>query len=355
MQRTYALAALAAVPTLLAVTLPRESISFAPREGLVLAKTFESTAEMSLDEMDMLMNGEPMPMEIEMEMTNSISSTIEVVDTYLAVGDGRPTRLLRKFESADSSSEMSASSMMTGEMSATVDATTELVGLGVVYTWDAEAGEYTVAFDEDSDGDEELLEDLAEDMDLRALLPSGDVAVGDSWEIDPESMVDVLSPGGDLKVLPDEDALEEMGGMPAGGPGMNMREMLGDITGDVTGTLDSIREEDGRRLAVIVIEVDIEATNDLTEMVREALEEMEVPMGGQMEIESVDVEMSLAGEGTLLWDLAGGHFVEFNLSAGMDFTMDQAMALSGPQGDMTMEQAMGFTSDTSLVYTAEAL
>lgn len=354
MQRTYAVAALVAVPTLLALSLPREEIRFSPGEGLVLSKTFETTADMSLNEMDMLMNGEPAPMNIEMEMNTSISNTIEVTDSYLAMADGQPKRLMRKFESVDNLSEMSVSSMMTGDASESVEATSELVGLGVVFTWDAEAGEYSVAFDEDSEGDDDLLEGLVEDMDLRSLLPRGDVAVGDSWDVDPEAMVHVLSPGGDLKILPDEDTMAEMGGMPGPNAGMNMNDMLGDVTGDVTATFEGIREIDGRKLAAISVEVDIEATNDLTEMMREMFEEMEVP-GAEMEIESVDIEMAMTGTGTLLWDLEGGYFAEFTLSSDMDMTMDQAMGISAPQGEMSMEQSMSFTSSNSMEYSAEAL
>ncbi len=41
----------------------------------------------------------------------------------------------------------------------------------MVFTWDPEVGEYGRAWPEDEEHDDELLEGLWEDMDLRTLLP----------------------------------------------------------------------------------------------------------------------------------------------------------------------------------------
>lgn len=353
LRRTYAVAALAAVPALLALSTPRETIRFAPREGLVLAKTFETNAEMVLDEMEMLMNGEPAPIPTEMDLTVSSVRSIEVVDTYVSVADGRVGKLARKFTALGDTSEMAMSMMVIGDQEMSVEGESELTGQGVHFTWNADDEGYDVSFDDESDGDEELLENLREDMDLRSLLPPGDVSVGDTWSIDPEAMVDVLSPGGDLAIVPDEDAMEDMGGMGGGNTGMNLGDMLGDISGEVTGTLTAIR--DGN-VAVITIELEIESTNDLTESIREMMADSETPAGVEaMEIESVDVELSMEGEGVLLWSIDGGHFLEFTLSSSLDSTMDQAMSIEVPGQSMSMEQAMIFTSTAELTYTAEAL
>lgn len=347
-----ALLATIGTPILLGLSLPRETVNFGPAAGLSLKKTFESTTEMTLDEMDMLMNGEPMPFPMEMDISISIEQSIAVVDTYGETVDGRPARLERTYDTLSNNAISSISSSMMGDDESEAAGESELEGLTVIFSWDADEGDYSVAFAEGSDGDEELLDGLAEDMDLRALLPEGDVAEGDTWSIDADSIVDLLAPGGDLAIIPEDTDLGGMG-MPGGG-GMDIRQMLGDVDGDVSAELTGIREGETGRIAVIALSLEIESTNDLTEFVQEMMEDAEMPPeAGNMEIESVDVEMSVEGEGELLWNVTTGHFVELNLSTEMESTMDQAMSLSMGPESMTIEQSMIFASSGSLTYSAE--
>ena len=62
-------------------------------------------------------------------------------------------------------------------------------------------------------GEAELLTNLDEDMDLRALLPAKEVAKGDAWDIDTKSLKSLLLPGGDLKLKPHEGAEEVVGAL----------------------------------------------------------------------------------------------------------------------------------------------
>jgi hypothetical protein len=351
LQRTYAVAAIAAVPALISLAAPRETVRFSPSQDLSLEKTFSIETEMVLDEMDMLMNGNPLPMDMQMDMTVSSARTINVIDTYRGrIEDGQPTKLHRSFVELSEVADMSMSAMMMEPQEMSMEMGSELEGLGVTFT--LSDGEYEVAFDDESDGDDELLEGLAEDMDLRALLPAGEVAVGDEWRIDTTSLADVLAPGGDLTILPSDSEMEEMGGMMPGGVGMDMRQMLGEVDGEATATLTAV---EGSR-ATITVAIEIEAFNDLSEMVREMMDDAEMPEEvGSMEIESVDIELSLEAEGTLVWDLEAGHFVEFNLSSSMEVTMDQAMSMEAQGQSMSMEQSMVFSSTSESNYTAEAL
>ena len=344
------LAALGA-PLLLGLSMPSEMIKFQPAQGLVLKKSFENTNEMTLDEMDMLMNGEPLPFPMDMDITVSSEQTVVVVDTIGTVRGGHPVKLERTFDTLSSNAVSSMSSSMMGDEEMEAAGSSELEGLSVVFTWDDDEGEFGVAFAEDSDGDEDLLEGLKEDMDLRVLLPEGDVSEGEDWSVAPELMISVLAPGGDLAIVPEDT---EMGGMGMPGGGMNMEQMLGELDGDVTCKLTGLRDVDGAKIAVIAISIEIESTNDLTEMIQEMMEEAELPPeAGSMEIESVDVELSIEGEGELLWDITHGHFLELTISSEMESTMDQAMSMSMGPESMTMEQSMVFSASGTLTYTAE--
>jgi hypothetical protein len=350
--RYIALTALLAAPALLALALPREKVHFAPSEGLSLKKTFNSSGDMTLDEMDMLMNGEPMPFEISMDMTITQSSTYAVTDVYGVVTDGRPARVQRSFETLESNAESSMSSPMTGDQDSSMTASSELQGLAVVFAWNAEESDYRVTFAEEGEGDPELLEGLEEDMDLRVLLPQTDVEVGGKWSIEPGDLVHILAPGGNLHIKPSDDALGDLANNP--GANMNIGDMLGEIDGTVSGELVEIRERDGERLAVIRVLIEIESSNDMTDMVREMMDEMETPPGVEsMSVESVDVELSLDGEGTLLWNLSHGHFSEFTFSGELSTTMDQSMSVDAGGQSMSMEQSMSFSATTTLDYTAE--
>lgn len=339
-------------PVLLGLAIPRETVSFAPAEGLLLKKSFETTTEMNLEEMDMLMNGEPLPFEMDMDISITTEQSVVVFDSYGAILEGRPAKLTRTFDTLSSNSVSAMSSSMMGDEDVEAIGASELEGATVVFTWNADEGVYRVAFAEDSDGDEELLDELTEDMDLRSLLPPGDVAEGESWSIDPAAMLHVLAPGGNLAIVPED---VEMGGMALpGGSGMDFNSMLGELDGEVSGKLVGIREVDGVKLAVIELTVEVESTNDLTEMIRTMLEDAELPPeAGNMEVESVDVELSIEGEGELLWNLTHGHFAELNLSTEMQSTMDQAMTMSMGSDSMTMEQSMVFSATGNLAYTAE--
>ncbi|HKX46568.1 MAG TPA: hypothetical protein VJP77_07685, partial [Planctomycetota bacterium] len=347
---TLSVAALA-VPALLAFDAPAEAVRFGPAEGTTLAKTFSSTSEMALDSMDMLMNGEPSPFPMEMDMTMTSETEVEVVDQYVGMGDGRPSKLERTFENIASNNSSAISNPMMGDMDIDLAAHSDLQGLKVVFTWDAEAGAYSPSFPEGVEADAELLEDLNEDMDLRALLPEGDVALDASWEVDPQALVGVLAPGGNLKLVPEESEELPMGNMP--GSDMDLSDMLGEMSGDVTCTFVGTREVDGKRLGAVKVVVDVTSTNDLSDMIGEMMEDAP-DMGAEIEFDSMDVEWSFEGEGELLWDLAGGHLHAFELTGDVVMAMDMAMNMSMQGQNMSIEQSLELSGSMALVAGSEA-
>ncbi len=350
-KRPILVAALTA-PVLLAFALPRDTIAFHPKAGLTLEKTFESTETTTVDEMEVLMNGEVNPMVPDMEIESSMTSTIVVVDQYLACADGMPVRLLRTFETISNESETDVSMEMMGEsqdFSMKAKGTSQLEGTTVAFT--LEDGEYTKTFHE-GEGDDELLEGLMEDMDLRVFLPEGDVSEGDSWDVDVSLLRAYLFPGGNL-ALEIENVGEEspVPGMdPASQP--QTHEIWGETEGEVTATFSGTRDADGVTVAVIDIELDISTARDISELMRERIGDI-VPDGVEMDISSVDMEITIEGTGQLLWNMAGGHLHSFEMSGETTTTSDSAMEMDMGGQSMSIEestQASGtFTTKITVV------
>lgn len=83
--------------------------------------------------------------------------------------------------------------------------------------------------------------ELEEDMDLRALLPPGPVSVDDTWELAGGVVLDAMPPGGQLGFAEEDDDDD-----------FDFEEAF---EGSATATFAGMREEDGLRLAVVVIEL----------------------------------------------------------------------------------------------------
>lgn len=327
-------------PALLALApLAPEKVSFAPKAGATVTKTFSNSTTMELEDMEVLMGGQPAPMPGDPEMKMESTQTVTVTDTYGKLEGGRLDRLERTYDSIGMEMEMAVEMGMTQEMSG--DGSSRLEGRTVVFAWDEKEGDFVARYAEDEEGDPALLEGLEINMDLRGLLPSGDLAVGDSYDIDPMGLADLLVPGGNLSL-----EMEMDGAASAGVPGADPGQM-GDfsaffddvIEGDATGKLKEIREVDGKRLAVIELEFDVSGSADLTELVADAMANSdELPPGMSMDVERMEMAMTYEGKGELLWDLGAGLVHSCTLTAEVSTQMDMAMSI----GDMeiTMDMAM---------------
>ncbi len=336
-------------PVLFALSSRGETPSFHPQEGMTLTKRFASESEVTLDEMSTLMNGEEPPGMPDMEMTVSASQTVAFTDLYADVGEGRPSKLHRKFDELSSSTDISMTIPGMGPQDISASGKSKLQGLTVVFAWNQDQGDFQVAFDDDSEGEEELLEGLVEDTDLRGVLPTEEVSEGDTWEVDPNLLRNVLAPGGALKIEMEE--MEDMlGGM---GPQPSPDEMLGDFEGSVSAKFAGSREVDGANVAVIELTVDVRTAKDLTDLMQEAYSEMEPPNGAQveMDVKSFDVELSFKGGGELLWNLEKGVLHSLDLSGEVSEAIDMAMDLSVNGQDMAMENSMALSGNQSVSVT----
>ena len=341
--KTYVALALAfAAPALIAFGPKADSIVFAPKDGTSVTKTFVQEMEFSLDDMGMLMNGEDSPMMPSMEMDMTVVQTVSVSDSYGPMKGRRPAKLSRTFDAISSEIGMEMTVDVMGQVNdEQVDGngSSPLEGLTVDFTWDEDAGGYTRTFADDSDGNEEHLVGLVEDMDLRALLPTDEVSEGDEWDIELPGLVDILAPGGNLVV----DV--EMGGEAAGAgpdPAMmsNVREMIGDILeGTATGKFAGTREVDGINVAVIEISIEIDTSNDMSEFFQEMVGD-QIPAEVDMSLDRADVEFALETSGELLWNIGAGHVYSLNLEGDSAVSMAMEMAIDAQGQSMVMEMSM---------------
>ncbi len=336
-------------PVLFALSSRGESPSFHPQEGTTLTKRFASESEVTLDEMSTLMNGEEPPGMPDMEMTVSASQTVAFTDLYADVGEGRPSKLHRKFDELSSSTDISMTIPGMGPQDISASGKSKLQGLTVVFAWNQDQGDFQVAFDDDSEGEEELLEGLVEDTDLRGVLPTEEVSEGDTWDVDPNVLRNVLAPGGAVKIEMEEMEMDMMGPQPS------PDEMLGDFDGTVSARFTGSREQDGAQVGVIQLTVDVRTAKDLTDLMQEAYSEMEPPNGAQveMEVKSFDVELSFQGEGELLWNMEKGVLHSLDLSGEVSEAIDMSMDLNINGQDMAMENSMALSGSQSVSVTTD--
>ncbi len=353
MRTQFALATAVAIPALFAFSgTEAAKIEFAPKAGSSLTKTFVSTTTMEMDDMAMTMNGEPSPMMPDIEMSIEMVATTTVTDEYIALAAGQPKKLSRTYDAIGSELEMDVVMNMMGEeesQSPSGSGSSELEGSTVIFSWNDEDSEYELSFPEGEEGDADLLEGLSEDMDFRALLPDGELAEGESYEIDLMGLVDVMAPGGDLKVEMEVDGAQAgMGPDPA--MMSDLSQFFGDaVEGSATGKFLEMRDVDGTNVAVIEIEVEIAASADMSEMAAETMGAEELP--AEMTVDRMDLTMNLEGTGELFWNVEAGHIHSMTFQADLDIGMDMAMGMDmgGQSMDLGMEMAMSGSVKSSLV------
>jgi len=328
---------------LLAVSAPisLEGPVFEPEEGSSLSRTFGTEMDLQLDSFTMQVNGEDMTgMMGEFEFTLRNEQEVGVSDTFAGLGDGRPTKLERTFDSLEGSTVISVVTMM-GQEDQSMSSESELEGKTVLFEWDDDEEEYKVTW-EDGEEDEDVLGGLTEDMDLRALLPNEEVSKGDSWTIELSELASLATPGGNLRLVPED--MDDSGGMDADMLD-GMREQFGDqfaelFEGECTCTFKEVREVGGEEIAEITVEVEIASAANVADMLMEFINEMSSEFGGdapEVDIESADINLDFTGEGALLWNLEGGHASSFDISGEAILGIDMAVVVEAPDGSQTIE------------------
>lgn len=345
---TYSTTAALAFPLLLAFSpAPVETIKFSPKAGTAVTKSFVTTTELELDDADIRMGGNPMPIE-GMEMNQKAVQSVTVTDEYGDTADGRMAKLTRTYDAIGMESDTDMVMGMQQSMSGA--GTSGLEGKTVVFQWNEEEDEYDTKFKEGEKGDAKLLEELTFGMDLVGLLPAEEIEVGASYDIEPGALEELLAPGGNMGVE------MEMDGAQGGMPGMDQGQ-TGDLShffqealdGSATGKLKEVRDSEGVRLAVIELNFDVLAVADLTE----AMGDMgggELPPGMDISVDRMEMEMTYVGKGEMLWNLTAGHVHSIKMEGDITINMDMAMTMNG---EMEMTTAIDMAGKAVTSVTTE--
>jgi len=327
-------------PLLLVLALPlvplpsaaeKVELRCAPAKDLVLRRTYSNPGHKKLAGMTLRTpDGEQPAPKLELEVETS--QRIVVVDRFVAVEEGRPTRLRRTFEELGDTSHERTSSQA-GDRERKREKESGLEGRTVVFTWDPEKEAYAAAYGtgEGEAGEEDLLADLRADVDLRDLLPGKAVEEGDEWKAEAQSLLGgVLEPCGDV-VFHDEEARTEA-------ETVSRRKLRESISGDVHLKLAGTRLEGGRRVAVLALSAELEGASDI------------VPEKPGPGLEKMAMEMRFDLEGELLWDLERNlaHSFELRTSGKQSVTRFMAFDVEGRR--VELEQVMEL--DVEETYTA---
>lgn len=321
----------------LVAVLPRaeEKLAFRSVEGRALEKTFVQHSSMDLTEMKVSIEGPDGSHDPEIELpklTIVDDETIEFTDLTAAAGDGKPKKLKRSFTKIENSNTFSGGGEDEEGGSEERKNVSPLADKTVVFTWDADAEEFSAAWDEDQEGDDDVLEALVEDADFRAWLPKKDVAEGDTWEIDTSEFNNLQEPSGPMAYRP-EDAPEDYDS------GDDPDDMRKNVKGDFKATFKGLREEDGVQVGVIAFEAELE-TNSERELEQEEGPSITSTLANQVKL-----------EGELLWDVKGGHFHALSCDSDFKLQSSQKRVIEVPQGSFTIEERRGFEGKKTYRFT----
>jgi hypothetical protein len=277
---------------LLALSSTRDEVAlrFTPAEESVFVRTFDAEASYHLAALSYRLGELEFEEEELGDVRMEFQEHVAVRDELAAAGEARPRVLVRRFE--ELSQETSYSS---GEEEQTTRAGSPLEERSVRFTWDEDEERFAVDAADDEELADEVAELLDEDMDLRLVLPDGEVEVGDEWELDARLYLAFMWPGG-LLDWRDEEQEEDT----AAEDRARNRQTIDNLEGTGRARLAELLEEDGRTLAVLEVELAIETGLEF--------ELEEEGMTGTM---TTRIEREL--EGRILWDIEAGHAVSAEL------------------------------------------
>ena len=313
-----------------AILLPLDGPRFAPAEGSSLRKRFTERTSLALDFAEMRMGDQTMkPPGLEFDV--EVAREVAVLDTYVALGEGRPARLSRVFDRIGGSLQASTKEEGRGSEVAQARYESPLAGLEVVFTWDKERGRYGVAFGQKvENGDERLLGGLVEDADLRALLPASDAGVGDEWALDPAALGPLLRPCGDLRWMPVPGKAPDPGALVIA-HFYGVGEAGTAFAGHAKARLVSLANGE----AIIRVDLDVSAERDAHGRMVEMAGEMPGQGKDSVPFDAFRVTTTVDGTATLVWDLAAGRARSFKLEANVGAVLNAK--IRGQKLQMTYE------------------
>jgi hypothetical protein len=261
---------------------------------------------------------------------------VSATDKYVQAKDGRPTDLLRTFDSL-------RLTYQTGEKKEDAPKFDALEGKTVRFKWNANTEAYEKSLKDDK-GDEALLEPLSEDMDVRVLLPAKKVTEGDTWEVPGQKLLPLFLPGGLPGPIGTPDDKEEMSTVFE-----EVRSTFAKLQDDlkVRCRYRGAREEGGTKVGEIEFEFATRGKTDISHLVETLL---------SMEEEGVkpdadgNAEVEVHGSGTVLWNLGDGriHSLSMQTEAGIDLDVKVRFSVDGDDIEMVAKVKLAAKADSKL-------
>lgn len=298
------------------------ALHFEAEDGTVLKRTFDAHAEYERTDVELSIDGEPVEGLEVVELAMDFDEHIAVTDDLRSIADGRPTELVRTFDELSQETKFSS-----GEESQESSSSSDLEGRAVRFKWADD--DYEVESADDGDElDERVSAWLSEDMDLRRVLPDGDVSVGDEWEIDPRLYLAFMWPGGLLEFRDEgEEVTDEDRRM--------NEQTIERLQGTGSARLEEVRDEDGVRVAVIHVQLEVTTGCDGT---MKGTAESEEGEDEPYEI-GIEVEIERTIEGTILWDLDHGHAHSAELDAEASRQTTRTRSVETEKGEVEVEES----------------
>jgi hypothetical protein len=331
---------------------PVDGIAFSAGEGLKRTKILEINSTFITEQSTMTFGDQEHSAGEGMERTSNLSA--EFADTYGVTHDGRPGRLVRRFTRLSEGTEFEG-----GGSDGAIqiegldeDRTSLLEGRTVAFEWEDESGAYSPSFADDKDGRQEWLAGLSQDLDLRLLLPEGKVDEGDSWTIEDARIEQLLHPGGQVMV---QDRPEQEHDLPQGGVAIQVPdpasiEAWDGLEGDIVVTYAGTRTDDGVRLAVLKLEVDLEGLQDIAGELNRQSRTEGMP---EVEYDLAELERTIEGQGELLWDLDLAVLHSYSLTVEFDTAIDLGWAVDMGGMDMPITLQQVSTGEVSVELSSE--
>ncbi|MBK7643116.1 MAG: hypothetical protein IPJ19_08695 [Planctomycetes bacterium] len=312
---------------LLSFAVPADQVRFGVKEKAKLSKVFEDEAKFHSTSISVEIDGKDIEGAMDgLKVSIEESSRIEVSDVYGAPKEGKPSTVKRSFDKLTGKSTQNVELPPQANhepIEESKERSSELEGKTVVFTLGDE-GEYKAAF-EDEKGDAALLEGLTEDMDMRGLLPDGDVEADKSWDIGAKVFYSVVgTPGGDLKLKSEDDKDDST---------KFDEELRNNVEGSGKGTYKGTRDVDGHKCAVIALHAEFKTNGEREESDEEG-------PGGTMAM-----EISYTIEGELLWNLEAGHFQSCKMDSEIGLKVTNSMSMEHGGESHTQKRVTEFEGE----------
>ncbi len=309
----------------LLITPAPDGLQLGVAEGETIRRSISLTVERQLDNISQLVNGEDRSgdgSDRSQSSTNALE--IVVVDQIQAAVDGKPTKVLRRYEAIGA--EVSQESSFRGESNSTeVSLVSELEGEEVLFTF--EEDEWTPTLVDGSSLDEAYLVELAASMDLEVILPDGDATEGDEWEAPVDLLDSLTRPGGELGLHSEEEENYEIA----------ETRPVTQRSGTITVTHAGTSEED-ENLIVLDLAFDTASTTDLADVMREQFDSLPDSSGMAPEVDSALRSTEAEGSGQALWNSKAGRLESFTFEIEISEVMDQVFRVHTPDsGEFIIE------------------